>query len=122
MDELNYQSATKLAEVIRGKEESPVEVVEPYTRPIEEVNPKINAYVTTTFDSARGAALQAEQQIMRGENVGLMTGVPISVKDTIDAAGVRTVAGTRLRETFVPETDAPAVARLKRAGAIILGK
>ena len=122
MDELNYQSATRLAEMIRAKEVSPVEVVESYIRRIEEVNPKINAYVTTTFDSARQSALQAEQQVMRGENVGLMTGVPISVKDTIDTAGVRTVAGTRLRETFVPETDAPVVARLKRAGAIILGK
>ncbi|HKP86482.1 MAG TPA: amidase [Blastocatellia bacterium] len=122
MTELNFQSATKLAELVRAKDVSPVEVVEAYIRRIEEVNPKLNAYVTTTFDSAREAARNAEQQVMRGETLGLMTGVPVSIKDTIDTAGVRTVAGTRLRETYVPEADAPVVARLKQAGAIILGK
>lgn len=122
MNELNFQSATKLAELIRAKEVSPVEVVEAHIQRIEEVNPKLNAFVTMTFDSAMEAARQSEQRITRGEDVGLMEGVPVSIKDTIETAGVLTVSGTRLRETFVPERDAPVVARLKRAGAIILGK
>ena len=122
MNELNFQSATKLAELIRAKEVSPVEVVEAHIQRIEEVNPKLNAFVTLTFDSAREAARHSEQRITRGEDVGLMEGVPISIKDTIETAGVLTVSGTQLRETFVPERDAPVVAKLKRAGAIILGK
>jgi Asp-tRNA(Asn)/Glu-tRNA(Gln) amidotransferase A subunit family amidase len=122
MNELNFQPAAKLAELIRSKEVSPVEVVEAHIRRIEEVNPKLNAFVATTFDSAREAARLSEQRVARGEAVGLMEGVPVSIKDTIDVAGVRTVSGTRLRETFVPERDAPVVAKLKRAGAIILGK
>lgn len=122
MDELNFLSATKLAELIRAKDVSPVEVVESYIQRIEEVNPKLNAFVTTTFDSAREQARFAEQQILNGESVGLMTGVPISIKDTIETAGVRTVSGTRLRENYVPQTDAPVVTKLKKAGAIILGK
>ncbi len=122
MNELNFQSATKLAQLIRGKEVSPVEVVEAHIQRIEEVNPKLNAFVTMTFDSAMEAARHSEQRITRGEDVGLMEGVPISIKDTIETAGVLTVSGTRLRETFVPERDAPVVAKLKRAGAIILGK
>jgi Asp-tRNA(Asn)/Glu-tRNA(Gln) amidotransferase A subunit family amidase len=121
-NELIFQSATKLAELIRSKEISPVEVVEAHIRRIEEVNPKLNAFVATTFDNAREAARRSEQRITRGEAVGLMEGVPISIKDTIDIAGIRTVSGTRLRETFVPESDAPVVAKMKRAGAIILGK
>jgi Asp-tRNA(Asn)/Glu-tRNA(Gln) amidotransferase A subunit family amidase len=122
MNDLNFISASKLADLIRMKEVSPVEVVEAYISRIEEVNPTLNAFVTTTFGSAREAARAAEQQLARGEAVGPLHGVPISVKDTIATAGVRTVAGTRLRESFVPETDAPVVTKLKRAGAIILGK
>ncbi|MGA9773873.1 MAG: amidase [Blastocatellia bacterium] len=122
MNELNFQSATKLAELMRAKEVSPVEVIEAHIQRIEEVNPKLNAFVTTMFDSARDEARHSEQRITRGETLGLMEGVPISIKDTIYTAGVRTVSGTRLRESYVPERDAPVVAKLKRAGAIILGK
>jgi amidase len=122
MSDLNFHSASKLAKMIREKDVSPVEVVEAHIRRIEEVNPKLNAYVTTTFESAREAAQQAERQVMSGDSLGLLHGVPISIKDTIDTAGVRTVAGTQLRESFVPETDAPVVTKLKREGAIILGK
>lgn len=122
MHELIFQSATRLAELIRAKEVSPVEVVKAHIQRIEEVNPKLNAFVNTTFDTALESARLSEQRITRGEDVGLMEGVPISIKDTIETAGVRTVSGTRLRESFVPEQDAPVVARLKRAGAIMLGK
>jgi Asp-tRNA(Asn)/Glu-tRNA(Gln) amidotransferase A subunit family amidase len=122
MNELNFLSASKLADLVRAKEVSPVEVVEAHIRRIEEVNPKINAFVTTTFASARDAARAAEQMIGRGETLGPLHGVPISIKDSIETAGVRTVSGTRLRESYVPESDALVVTKLKRAGAIILGK
>ena len=122
MSDLNFQSAVKLAAMVRAKEVSPVEVVEAHIRRIEEVNPRLNAFVTTTFDRAREAAARAERQVMSGDPLGLLHGVPVSIKDTIDTAGVRTVAGTRLRETFVPEADAAVVAKLQREGAIILGK
>ena len=87
MNELNFQSATKLAELIRAKEVSPVEVVEAHIQRIEEVNPKLNAFVTMTFDSAMEAARHSEQRITRGEDVGLMEGVPVSIKDTIEHGG-----------------------------------
>ena len=122
MNELNFLSASRLADLIRTKEVSPVEVVEAHISRIEEINPKINAFVTTTFGSAREAARDAEQQIARGETIGPLHGVPVSIKDSIETAGVRTVSGCRLRESYVPETDALVVTKLKRAGAIILGK
>ncbi len=122
MSDLFFQSAVKLAELIRSKKISPVELLDAHIRRIEEVNPKINAFVTATLERARDQARAAEQSIARGEPTGALHGVPVSIKDTIETAGIRTVAGTRLRESFVPETDAPVVARLKRAGAIILGK
>lgn len=122
MSELIFNSATKLAEMIRNKQVSPVEVVEAHIRRIEEVNPKLNAFVTTTLERARGEARSAELRITRGESVGPLHGVPVSIKDTFETAGVRTVAGSRLLEDHIPDRDAPVVARLKRAGAIILGK
>ena len=122
MSELIFNSATRLAEIIRTKEASPIEVVEAHIRRIEEVNSKLNAFVTTTFERAREEARSAEQKITRGESVGPLHGVPVSVKDTFETAGVRTVAGSRLLENNIPERDAPVVARLKQAGAIVLGK
>ncbi len=109
-----FESASKLAAMMRKKEVSSLEVVDAHIRRIEEVNPKLNAFVTTTFDQARSAA--------RENRVGPLAGVPVSIKDTIYTAGVRTTSGTLLREDYVPKTDAPVVARLKAAGAIILGK
>lgn len=122
MSSLIFQSASKLAELVRTKEVSAVEVVDAHIARIEEINPQINAYVTTLLERARSEAQATDAQILRGETTGLLAGVPISIKDSIETEGVRTVAGTRLRESFVPQADAPVVARLKRAGAIILGK
>ncbi len=122
MKELVFESATKLAGLVRSRQVSPVELVEAHIRRIEEVNPRLNAYVSTAFERARDLARASEYELMRGKAAGLLHGVPVSVKDTIETAGLRTVAGTRLRESYVPATDAPAVARLKRAGAIVLGK
>lgn len=120
-DELTSQSATKLAELIRTRAASPVEVAEAYLRRIEELNPRLNAIVTLAPDVLE-CARAAEARVMRGETLGALDGVPLTVKDTIDTEGLRTTSGARPRTGNVPPKDAPAVARLKAAGAILLGK
>ncbi len=117
-----WMSAVDLAKSIRKKKLSPVEVVRGVLERIEAVNLKINAYVTVTADSALAEAKQAEDAVMKGEELGTLHGVPFSVKDLIFTKGVRTTFGCKLLEDFVPEEDAVNVARLKQAGAIMLGK
>lgn len=121
MDELTHLSAARLAALIGRREVSPVEVVGAYLRRIERANSSLNAVVTLdpcVLDRAR----EAEEAVMRGRRAGPLHGVPLTVKDTIETRGLRTTSGTRLRAQYVPEEDATAVARLKAAGAIILGK
>ena len=98
-----------------------MEVVEAYLRRIERLNSELNAVVTLD-PLAVERAREAEAVIMRGGEVGPLHGVPLTVKDTIETGGLRTTSGSRLRAQFVPEEDATAVARLRAAGAIILGK
>ena len=114
-------SATKLAEFIRTRRVSPVEVATMLLNGIEQLNPALNAVVTLSprlLDDAR----EAERTLMRGDAVGPLHGVPFSVKDTIETAGLRTTSGSVLRADYVPDRDATVVARLKAAGAILLGK
>jgi Asp-tRNA(Asn)/Glu-tRNA(Gln) amidotransferase A subunit family amidase len=120
-DELTGLSAKKLAQLIRERKLSPVEVVEAHLGRIEHLNPKLNAIVTLaedTFDRAR----EAEEAIMRGDEVGSLHGVPITIKDTIETKNLLTTAGSKLLSSHLPDEDAPSVALLKSAGAIILGK
>jgi Asp-tRNA(Asn)/Glu-tRNA(Gln) amidotransferase A subunit family amidase len=114
-------SATELAGLIRARAVSPVEVVEAYLRRIESVNPALNAVVTLAPDALERAR-EAEAAVARGETPGALHGVPLTVKDTIDVRGLRTTCGSRVRAEYVAEGDARAVARLRAAGAIILGK
>src|ERR1041384_7068775 len=106
---------------MRAHEVSPVEACAAYLRRAEELNPSLNAIVTFAPD-ALDAARAAEQTIMRGADVPPLCGLPITIKDTIATRDLRTTGGTRLFAEHVPSADAPAVARLRRAGAIILGK
>ena len=122
MEELMYASATTLAHAIRDKQVSSQEVVEAYLKRIEEVNPQLNAVVQLTADEALAQARQADAALARREIIGPLHGVPMTIKDQFDTAGVISTAGTRGRANFVPEQDAVAVARLRGAGAIILGK
>ena len=117
----DVESITRLAELIRNRKVSPVEVLQACLERIDKLNSKLNAIVTLAPD-ALDKARQAETAIMRGGALGPLHGVPITIKDTIETAGLRTTSGSRMREHFVPQHDAPAVARLKAAGAIILGK
>ena len=120
--ELCWMSAIELAEAIREKQVSTLEVVESILERIEAINPKINAYVTLTADSALADARKADDAVMKGEKLGALHGVPVSIKDLVFTKGVRTTMGSKLLRDFVPDEDAVLVARLKEAGAIILGK
>jgi amidase len=111
-EELCDQTLTELAELIRKREISAPEVVKAHLLRISRLNPALNAIVTLTPDVIEGARA-AE---------GILGGLPITIKDTIETAGLRTTSGSKLRQDYVPERDAPAVARLKAAGAVVIGK
>jgi amidase len=110
-----------LAELIRSRAISSVEVVAEHLERIEQINPSLNAVVTLA-DDAVDRARAADIALSKGETTGPLHGVPLTVKDTIDTQGIRTTSGTRIRAHRFPEQDASVVARLKAAGAIILGK
>ncbi|MGY3539802.1 aspartyl-tRNA(Asn)/glutamyl-tRNA(Gln) amidotransferase subunit A [Bradyrhizobium sp. USDA 4515] len=119
--EIIYSDATKLAELIRTKEVSPVEVVRAHLDRVEALNPKINAVVTIA-DGALDAAKAAEAAVLAGEALGPLHGVPFTVKDSIDTAGVPTQRGSPIFKGRVPDADATSVARMKKAGGILLAK
>ena len=121
MPELIYASATALAQAIRDKEVSSEEVVEAYLQRIEEVNPTLNAVVQLRAEAARAEARKADAALARSEIKGPLHGVPLTIKDAIETAGLISTGGTKGRVSFVPVHDATAVARLRAAGAIILG-
>src|SRR5438105_5672055 len=120
-EELTTKSATELASLIRSREVSPVEVIDAHLRRIEQINPSLNAIVTLAED-AIDRARAADIALSKGETPGPLHGVPLTVKDTIDSRGLRTTSGSRIHAHRIPERDASVVARLKAAGAIILGK
>ena len=120
--ELAYLPATELAARIGSGDLSPVEVMEDLLTRVEVSQPLLNAFITVCGDDARAAAARAADALARGGELGPLHGVPISVKDLINTAGVRTTFGSRLMEDNVPGADAVAVARLKAAGAIVVGK
>lgn len=116
-----YSDATGLAELIRSRQLSPVEVVQAHLDRIEAVNPKINAIVTVA-ERALAQARSAEAAVMRGDDLPPLHGVPFTVKDSIDTADVLTQRGSPIFAGRIPQTDAVSVARLKAAGAIVLAK
>lgn len=117
-----YMSATKLASLIRSKKISATEAVENFIARIQKVNPLINAVVTPCFERALEEAKKADAMLARGEAMGPLHGVPMTIKDSIDTDGVVSTGGTQGRSHFVPQKDATSVARLRAAGAILLGK
>ncbi len=122
MEELTTASAGDLAGAIRSKEVSSAEVVAAHLARIDAVNPSLNAVVQLCAERARSEARRADEAVARGEELGPLHGVPITIKDSIDTAGVVTTAGTLGLAGFVPDRDATVVARLRGAGAILLGK
>ncbi|HKR14028.1 MAG TPA: amidase [Pyrinomonadaceae bacterium] len=111
----------ELAERIKRRKISPVEAAAEYLRRISELNPALNAIVTVAPDVLERARA-AEAAVMRGDELGALHGVPLTIKDTIETAGLRTTSGSMIRAEYIPTTDATAVARLKAAGAIVLAK
>jgi amidase len=122
-EELCFLPALKLSELIRKKAISPVEVIKTFLDRIEKINPTINAYCTIVPELALKSAKRAEAEVMReNRKIGMLHGVPVSIKDVTLTAGIRTTFGSKLYENFIPDQDALLVERLKREGAIILGK
>jgi aspartyl-tRNA(Asn)/glutamyl-tRNA(Gln) amidotransferase subunit A len=119
--DLIHSDATKLAELIRTRKVSPVEVMQAHLDRIEATNPKINAIVTLAVD-ALDAAKSAEAALAAGVEVGPLHGVPFTAKDSFDTAGVLTQRGSPIFRGRIPDADATSVARMKNAGAILLAK
>jgi aspartyl-tRNA(Asn)/glutamyl-tRNA(Gln) amidotransferase subunit A len=121
-DEICQIDAVTLAKLIRSKQLSAVEVVDAALDRMEKLNPMLNAFCTPTPDLARQAAKQIEADIMAGNPVGELAGVPVAIKDLVCTKGIHTVSGSKAYEHFIPDEDDVVVERLKAAGAIILGK
>lgn len=119
--DLTSRSAVELIELVRTRAVSPVDIAVAHLQRIDALNPKLNAIVTLAPDFMERAG-EAEAAVMRGDNLGPLHGLPVTIKDAINTAGLRTTSGSRLRANHVPRSDAPSVARLKAAGAIVLGK
>ena len=121
MSELVFQPAYKLARMIKERQVSSVEVLEAYLNQISRYNSKLNA-VCTLNDKALETAKQADEALTKGDNWGLLHGVPITIKDTFETKGLLTTAGYKPLKNYIPTEDATAVSRLRQAGAIIIGK
>jgi amidase len=121
MPAMTSLSAVAIAEQICARKLSPIEVVEAHLARIQKLNPALNAFVHVDAEGALDQARSAQAAVLRGEDLGPLHGVPISIKSSIDVAGMRCEAGTRLRLGHVASRDAPLVQRLRRAGAIIVG-
>ena len=119
---LTHRSAVELADLIRARKVSPLEVLDAHLAVIARLNPKLNAVVTLAADTAREAARAAEAAVTRGETLGALHGLPVAIKDVTRTKGIRTTFGSPLFANFVPDDDAEVVRRLKAAGAIIVGK
>ncbi len=122
MQELWSLGAVHLAALITRREISALEAVDVFVERIEQVNETVNAVVTTCLDRARQEAREADARMARDEPMGAFDGVPFTVKDVVETEGVPTTAGLLERAHTVPNRDAVVVARLREAGAILLGK
>jgi amidase len=120
--EIGFMTATELARCLRSKELSAVEVMEAHLAQIERVNPKVNAIVTLLAESALKEARAADESLAHGRPLGRLHGLPVAHKDLAVTKGVRTTFGSPIFSDFIPEEDALIVERLKKAGAIAVGK
>ncbi len=120
--ELLGKSATELRSLIGNKQLSPVELLDACIERIESLNPKINAFAATCFERARDEAVIAEKAVLQGKPLGVLHGLPIGIKDLEETAGVLTTYGSQLFHDNIPAQDNLFVARLRAAGAIMVGK
>ncbi len=122
MSEFNWLTAVELAALIRRGDVSAIEVLTAHLEQIEEVNPALNAIVTYLPEQALELARAADEKRARGDELGLLHGLPIAHKDLFETAGIRTTMGSPVFSDYVPESDDLIIARLKEAGCITLGK
>ncbi|MFN0091866.1 MAG: amidase [Acidimicrobiales bacterium] len=120
--DLAHRPATELAQAIRSGELGALELLEHLLARLEAHNPRINAVVTLAADAARAAARAADERQARGEPLGALHGLPVTIKDALETAGIRSTGGAKQLADYVPERDAPAVGALKAAGAVVFGK
>jgi len=121
-DPLAFASATELRGLIATRRVSPVELIEHILARIDRVSPVVNAYCTVAREQAIAAARKTEDDVVRGEALAPLHGVPVALKDMVPTAGIRTTFGSRLYAEHIPSEDALEASRLKQAGAIIVGK
>jgi aspartyl-tRNA(Asn)/glutamyl-tRNA(Gln) amidotransferase subunit A len=121
-EEICFMSACDMADSIKRQELTSQEITEAIIERIEKINPIINAYCTPTFDLARDMAKEADKRVKNGEKLGLLNGIPTSIKDLAETKGIRTTYGSLMYEHNVPEYDQVFVERLKNAGCVIMGK
>ncbi len=119
---MHYQTIQEIAELLRAKKISPLEVVRTMLNRIESLNGHYHPYITVCEETALAQARIAEQEIQSGMYRGPMHGIPVAVKDLIDTAGIRTTGGMRVHKDRIPSKDATVIRRLSDAGAILLGK
>ena len=122
MDDLTFASLADIAAAIRNKDVSASEVLEAHLARIAEVNPTLNAVVHLCDERARAEAAEADAALARGDDLGPLHGVPITLKDSHDTEGVVTTGGTLGRKDYVPDADSTVAGRLRAAGAILMGK
>ena len=111
-----------VAEKIRTREVSPVEVIEAALEKAERLQPTLNSFITILHQQARDQAREQEAALARGQYRGPLQGIPMGIKDNLATAGIRTTLGSKVLAEHVPDEDAEVVRRCKEAGAIILGK
>ncbi len=120
--DLHYLSIAEAAALIRRKQLSPIELTEAVLKRMDQAEPKVHAFITIVREEAVQAAKAAEKEIMAGKYRGPLHGIPVGVEDTHYTKGIRATAATPVLADFVPAFDATVVSRLKRAGAILMGK
>ena len=121
-DDLCFTPVTELVGAIRDRRVSPVELTDAVLDRIERVNPKLNAFTLVLADEARAAARRAEEAIQKRESLGLLHGIPLTIKDVTSTKGIRTTLGSKAFANYVPRSNGIPVDRLLGAGAICLGK
>ena len=121
-EDICFMPAYEMVEKIRSQELTSLEITETIIERIEKINPILNAYCTTTFDLAREMAKKADESVKKGEKLGLLNGIPTSIKDLMQTKGILTTYGSKLYDNFIPEENDVAVQRLIDSGCVILGK
>lgn len=120
--EIPFLPVTELAARLQSREVSPVEATDAYLERIDQVDGQLHSYITVCREQARAAAQEAEREIAAGRYLGPLHGIPVAVKDQLDSQGIPTTGGSTILADHIPDRDATVIARLKAAGAILLGK